>query len=168
MITIYRFCRFLNRFFNLPGKQSYKFFPHSITFLLCRVPHPEARLFVYVYNITQQSGHFTSTCFTDDKKIEKNAPEKWRSTRSLTGRTSQLVCRVPIDNNKTSRIARAENTAVWRTGVPGVGRVGRVGQVGRAGWYAECHSTTIKPAGFARAKNTADWKKQYSQYSRYS
>ena len=27
-----------------------------------------------MYNITQQSGHFTSTCFTDDKKIEKNAP----------------------------------------------------------------------------------------------
>ena len=89
-----------------------------------------ARLFVSVYNITQQSRHFTSTCFTDDKKIEKNAPEKWRSTRSRTGRTCRtsrtggLVCNVPIDNNKTSRIARA--------------------------------------------KNTADWKKQYSQYSRYS
>ena len=44
-------------------------------------------------------------------------------------------------------------------GVPAVGRVGRVGQVGRAGWYAECHSTTIKPAGLLAQKTPQTGKK---------
>jgi hypothetical protein len=53
---------------------------------------------------------------------------------------------------------RSEKSHVFmRTGAVAIGQVRRVGQVGQVSWYAECHSTTIKPAGFARAKNSADW-----------
>ena len=60
---------------------------------------------------------------------------------------------------KTVRIARAENHAVWRTGVLEVGQVRPVGQVGQVSWYAECQSTTIKPAGLPAQKTPQSDKK---------
>ena len=53
--------------------------------------------------------------------------------------------------------------------IPEVGQVrqvGRVGQVGQAGWYAECQSTTIKPAGLPAQKTPQTGVLEYSQSDR--
>ena len=42
-----------------------------------------------------------------------SSERRWCGLES-PGRTGELVCRLPFDNNKISWIARAENTAVWK------------------------------------------------------